>query len=155
MKWVLILVFFLIQTVQAKELEKFDMTFSNGKRLKVELADDFDSRGKGLMHRTSMGEDEGMLFKFDFPQHLSFWTKNTFIPLSLAYLDKNKVIKEIHHMEPVSMMSKKQNIKEYPSQCLCAYALEVNQGWFKKNNVKVGDKFKLRPAHRETRHKSK
>ena len=121
-----------------------DLKFKSGPRLKVEVAKTFAERNKGLMYRTSLDKNKGMLFVFENPQRLSFWMKNTYIALSLAYFDKNKILKEIHQLKPQSMMERTQDLRSYPSRCLCQYVLEVNQGWFKKNNVKVGDKFSFK-----------
>ncbi len=129
----------------AEALEKKKIKFKNGAELVVEVADDFTSRNKGLMDRTEMPENHGMFFVFNSPRKLSFWMKNTYIPLSIAYLDENKVIKEIHKMKEQSLLERSQNLQHYPSRCDCQYALEVNQGWFKKNKVKVGEKIKLMP----------
>lgn len=114
------------------------------KELVVEVAEDFRSRYQGLMHRTSLAENEGMLFVFDQPQIMSFWMKDTYLSLSIGYFDKNKVLKEIHQMRPQNMMEKKQDLKSYVSKTKCKYALEVNQGWFKKNNIKIGTQFSFR-----------
>ncbi len=121
------------------EMATTDLKFKSGPRLKVEVARSFSERSQGLMNRTKLAQDQGMLFIFDQPQKLSFWMKDTFIPLSIAYLDANKTVKEIHQMKAQKMMEKNQDLSGYPSQCLCQYALEVNQGWFKKNKIKVGD----------------
>ncbi len=124
----------------SSNLEKRTLTFTNGKKLTVEVADTFNSRYKGLMDRTELPEDEGMLFVFPQPQKLSFWMKNTYIPLSIAYLNKDKKIKEIYHMSPQSLLEREPSLEHYPSHCLCQYAIEVNQDWFKKNKIKIGDK---------------
>ena len=115
--------------------------FSKGHSLKVEIAKTYTERMKGLMGRTHLEKNSGILFISNQPQRQSFWMKDTFIPLSIAYMDKNGVIKEIYEMKPQKMMEKQQDLKTYPSRCLCLYALEVNRGWFKRNNVKVGDRF--------------
>lgn len=125
----------------SREFEKRTIRFENGKELRVDVADSMLKRNQGLMNRTSMGTDEGMLFIFEAPQKLSFWMKDTFIPLSIAYLDENRVIKEIHHMKPQNMMERNQDLRGYPSLCECQFAIEVNQGWFDKNNIIVGQKF--------------
>ena len=120
------------------------MVFDNGKTVEVEIADTVLKRTKGLMNRTSLDQNKGMLFVFNEATKQSFWNKNTFIPLDLAYFDKDMVLKEIYPLEAVSMMEKVQDTKTYPSKCLCQYVLEVNQGWFKRNKVKIGSKFQLK-----------
>ena len=85
---------------------------------------------------TKLPENEGMLFVYRREEVLSFWMKNTSIPLSIAFIDKKGVITEIRDMEPMGMDSVR---AAKPAQ----YALEVNRGWFTKNGIKVGAKVKL------------
>lgn len=98
----------------------------------VEIARSGEERQRGLMHRESLGEYEGMLFVFERDQHLSFWMKNTYIPLSIAYISKSGVIKSIHHMEPESLRPVK-------SDYAVRFALELPRGSFQRSGVKVGD----------------
>src|ERR1700716_1714920 len=55
--------------------------------LKVEIAASDPERMQGLMHRTKLGKEDGMLFVFDEPGYHSMWMKNTLIPLSVAFID--------------------------------------------------------------------
>ena len=98
----------------------------------VEVARSDEERQRGLMHRESIGEYEGMLFVFERDQHLSFWMKNTYIPLSIAYISKSGVIKSIHHMEPESQRAVK-------SDYAVRFALELPRGAFQRSGVEVGD----------------
>ncbi|HNW30052.1 MAG TPA: DUF192 domain-containing protein [Spirochaetota bacterium] len=100
--------------------------------LQVELADTEPLRMKGLMGRKTMREDRGMLFVFDREQKMNFWMKNTYIPLSIAYINKIGVINEIRDMKPLDTSV------TYPSAMPALYALEVNQGWFARNNITKG-----------------
>jgi uncharacterized membrane protein (UPF0127 family) len=106
--------------------------------VRVEVADDFYERARGLMYRTALGEDRGMLFVFQKEQPLSFWMKNTRIPLSIAYIDSKGRITDILDMKPLD--DKPPN---YVSSEPVQYALEVNQGFFDKRGVKVGDQAEL------------
>lgn len=103
------------------------------KSLSVEVVDTAESRAKGLMHRSSLSWGEGMLFVFESEQPLSFWMKNTLIPLDIAYADIDGVIFQIEQMEP-------QTLTPHPSSRYAKYALEVNHGWFAASVVKIGDK---------------
>lgn len=105
--------------------------------LVVEIAKSDTERAVGLMHRQSLGENAGMLFIFEDEAPRSFWMKNTYIPLSIAYLDSKRTIVEIQDMEPMPK-SAYQPIPTYPSRKPAMFALEVNKGWFKKHNVQVG-----------------
>lgn len=135
--------FFVVNLTVAQGLETQKIKIGGKKHLTVEVAKSFSDRNKGLMNRTELGKNSGMLFVFETPRKLSFWMKDTYIPLSIAYFDKNRVLKEIYHMKPQSMMEKNQDLRSYPSQNPCLYALEVNRGWFKENGIKVGDKFEF------------
>ncbi len=107
-----------------------------GERISVEIADTAAERRAGLMFREELGEDQGMLFVFPGEQILSFWMKNTQIPLSIAYLDADGVILGIHDMEPFSTES-------ISSRVPALYALEVNQGTFERLGAVPGDRVVL------------
>ncbi len=107
------------------------------KTLDVEIADNDILRAIGLMCRDSMPKNNGMIFMFQEERTLSFWMKNTRIPLSIGYFNKNKELMDIYDMEP--MLENKFYASKKPAQ----YALETNQGWFKNNKVKPGCKFDL------------
>lgn len=109
----------------------------NGHKIEVEIADDTDSRRTGLMNRKEMEADHGMLFVFDSDQKLSFWMKNTLIPLSIAYISSNGTIMEIYDMKPESL-------RPVESVNSVRYALEMNKGWFDKAGVKPGDVIDLK-----------
>jgi hypothetical protein len=104
--------------------------------LKVEVSDTPFLRRRGLMYRKSLPQNQGMLFIFDEPGFHSFWMKNTSIPLSIAFISEDKEIIQIDSMTPydiINFHSPKKPIK---------YAIEVNQGWFGKHKIKVGDKIR-------------
>ncbi|MBV9452741.1 MAG: DUF192 domain-containing protein, partial [Rubrobacter sp.] len=111
---------------------------SSGERVevKVEIADDPAKRQKGLMERTALAENAGMLFVFNREQQLSFFMKNTLIPLSIAYIDGGGRIVDIQDMQPLDETP-------HPSAAPARYALEVNQGFFREHDVEVGDTVEL------------
>lgn len=111
---------------------------SDGERveLEVEIADDERERQRGLMERTELAENVGMLFVFEQQQQLSFWMKNTFIPLSVAYIDSEGRIIDVQDMEPL-------DTTRHPSAEPAMYALEVNQGFFEERGIEVGDMAEL------------
>jgi uncharacterized protein len=113
---------------------------SGGKKVevRVEIADGLLERERGLMDRTSLGEDRGMLFVFRREQPLSFWMKDTRIPLSIAYIDSKGRITDILDMKPLD-----DKPPHYVSSEPVQYALEVNQGFFDDRGVKVGDHAEL------------
>jgi hypothetical protein len=112
-----------------------NISFAN-KSLQVEFADSFEERALGLMYRKGLCEDCGMLFQFDVERMASIWMKNTFVPLDLAYITVDGKIIDIMQLKPHDLTSVKSS-----KQVL--YALEMNQGWFAKNNIKVGDKISI------------
>ncbi|MEK7355547.1 MAG: DUF192 domain-containing protein, partial [Bdellovibrionota bacterium] len=107
--------------------------------LTVEIADTALRREHGLMFRKELAPNSGMLFIFDSEQPLAFWMKNTLIPLSIAYIDKNKRIVDIQEMVPA--VTGDMFPKSYPSKKPAMYALEMSKGWFAKNSVGIGSKF--------------
>jgi uncharacterized protein len=109
-----------------------------GNPLTVELATTPTSRGCGLSHRTELPKNRGMLFIFSDLRPRNFWMKDTAIPLSIAYLDKSGQIFDIQDMVPL------QTDQQYPSLQPAAYALEVNQGWFSRHGVAVGDAVQMK-----------
>jgi uncharacterized protein len=102
----------------------------------VEIARTDEERAKGLMFRKTLPDGEGMIFVFDRDQQLSFWMKNTVIPLSIAFIASDGHILEIKDMQPNDLTSVK-------SSRSVRYALEVPQGWFGRVNVKAGDRVKI------------
>ena len=100
--------------------------------LQVWVADTADSRRLGLMHVKDLPEDRGMLFVYPVTSRRSFWMENTYVPLSLAYLRSDGTIDQILDMEPLSR-------RTHPSTGVIRLVLEVNQGWFTRHGVKVGD----------------
>lgn len=124
--------------VSRASLQTLAIDASNGEtvRLQVEIADSDAERQRGLMERTALGQDRGMLFVFDGEQQLSFWMKNTLIPLSVAYIDSEGRIIDIQDMQPLDETS-------HPSAEPAQYALEVNQGYFAEHGVEVGDTAEL------------
>ena len=115
-----------------KNLPVIAMTIKNA-TLKAEVAADNATRSIGLMNRFSLAPDHGMLFVFAESQPLSFWMKNTFVPLSIAYVDAKGVIVNIVDMKP-------QDESTYSSAAAAMFALEMKQGWFKERGIVAGDK---------------
>lgn len=105
-----------------------------GQTVQVELARTAAEQELGLMNRPSMPADRGMLFVFAKPAMLDFWMKDTKIPLSIAYIDADKVITNIEDMAPLD------EVTIHKSTRPATYALEVNQGWFAARGIVAGDK---------------
>ena len=103
-----------------------------GHRLTVEIAATPEQRATGLMNRFSLQTDHGMLFVFEAPQPLSFWMKDTYVPLSIAFVDTRGRIVNIEDMRP-------QDESPHFSKGLALYAIEMRQGWFAAKGIGAGD----------------
>jgi len=112
------------------ELPEIPLTVA-GHKLTVEVADTEATRMQGLMHRRILPENRGMLFVFREVTHHTMWMMNTYIPLSVAFLDEHGVIINIADMRP-------QTSDTHAAAKPAKYALEVNQGWFAKRSIKPG-----------------
>lgn len=123
--------------------------------LKLEYAITPDQHDKGLMERSEMQENSGMLFIYENPRIHYFWMFNTYMDLSIAFLDDNSIIREIKEMKSYPEMMKKMNasgnkkneksIKQFfskkgtSSSFLSKFALEVKKGWFNSKDIGLGD----------------
>lgn len=105
-------------------------------KLSIEVADTPLALAHGLMYRKDLPENSGMLFKFDNLQEAAFWGKNTYIPLDIAFVNKDNVITGIKQITPMST-------RMIRSSEFCSMAIEANAGYFEKNNIKPGHKVHL------------
>lgn len=99
--------------------------------IRAEVAATEAERQQGLMYREKMGPNEGMVFLFGAPASVCMWMKNTFIPLSVAFIDEQGKIVNIEDMQP-------QTTDSHCAKKPVRYALEMNQGWFRQKNIKPG-----------------
>lgn len=111
-----------------------------GQTITVEVADTNPKRERGLMERTSLADNNGMIFIFEDEKVLNFWMKDTLIPLDIGYFNNTKTLIDIQSMQPISLIEKVPRI--YPSKKPAQYALEMPLGWFAKHKVKIGSKYK-------------
>ena len=102
------------------------------RELNTEVAYSDASRRRGLMFRKALEKDSGMLFVFPRKKMLSFWMKDTLIPLSIAYIDDSGKVLQIKDMAPRDETS-------VASDFFVRYALEVDRGWYEKAGLKEGD----------------
>jgi uncharacterized membrane protein (UPF0127 family) len=112
------------------------LVFTNGAggevELEVEVADEFEEQTLGLMFRHNLPQNSGMIFIFGFDHSTGFIMKDTLIPLSIAFTLADGTILDIQDMEPMEIGSHR------PEQ-MYRHAIEVNQGWFERNGIAVGD----------------
>jgi uncharacterized membrane protein (UPF0127 family) len=98
------------------------------RRIKAEVASTAQSREQGLMQRTILCEDCGMLFVFEKADKYSFWMQDTPLPLSVAFIDATGEITNIEEMAPDTTVL-------HDSQGKALFALEMNGGWFSRNGI--------------------
>jgi len=117
-------------TSAAAELPRVELS-AGFYRIQAEIAADDSSRMTGLMHRRSMPANHGMLFVFTQPERHCMWMRNTFLPLSVAFLDEDGRIVNIEDMQP-------QTEDNHCAAKAARYALEMNLGWFTSKGIKPG-----------------
>lgn len=105
-------------------------------RIDLEIAVTPEARMTGLMFRDSLEENSGMLFIFPEKKVLSFWMRNTYIPLDIAFIDDSGRIIKIASMRPLDETS-------VGSGEPVRYALEVNKGFFRRNSISEGERVRF------------
>tara|TARA_B100000575_G_scaffold165240_1_gene132099 strand:- start:151 stop:597 length:447 start_codon:yes stop_codon:yes gene_type:complete len=103
----------------------------------IEIVSKYEDRKKGLMYRRSIPNNYGMLFVWPYEGQQCMWMKNTYVPLSVAYIDIRGKIIEIYDMVPFSKDS-------VCSTKAAKYALEVNSGWFEEKDINIGDSIEVK-----------
>ena len=112
-------------------------------QIQTQVAQTPEQHATGLMFRTDMAQQEGMLFVFQAPSQQCFWMKNTLIPLTAAFVADDGTIVNLENMQP-------QTTESHCSTKPVRYVLEVNQGWFAKKGIKAGTRLQgapFQPAH--------
>lgn len=102
------------------------------KSIRVQLVINRKEMARGLMERTELQPDEGMLFVYPRPRQASFWMKNTPLPLDIGFFNPAGVLLEVYRLFPydeTSVPSRSDQVQ---------FALEMNQGWFSRNEVRPG-----------------
>ena len=130
-----ILLLLWIPLAHSRSLPKIPL-YIHDKEIRVEVAQTPEERSYGLMGRKHLGKDEGMLFIFETEDYHGFWMKDTFLPLSIAFIGKDGRIVWIADMKPLTLDS------HVPPKAIL-YALEMNKGWFTSHGVKVGDEIRF------------
>ena len=134
--------FFLCGIAAAQQLPRTELS-AGVHLIRAEVADNFVTRMQGLMHRPSMGANEGMLFVFDESGVQCMWMKNTLIALSVAYIADDGAIVNVEDMKP-------QTEDAHCAKKPVRFALEMNLGWFASKGLRPGAKLrgleKYKPA---------
>ena len=120
----------LATAVAAAQLPEITLSL-NGQRLTVEVANTEETRAQGLMHRRMLPENRGMLFVFREPALHGMWMVNTYVPLSVAFVDERGIIINIADMDPHTRTT-------HSAARPVKYALEVNRGWFASRGITPG-----------------
>jgi uncharacterized membrane protein (UPF0127 family) len=107
--------------------------------INCEVASSQEERTLGLMFRSNLSDDEGMLFVYENPQIVSFWMKNTLIPLDIIFLDENFSIINVEEAD-VELNISDENLTFYFSDRPAKWVVEINQGLCFKHNIKIGTK---------------
>jgi uncharacterized membrane protein (UPF0127 family) len=128
---IFLLIIVWISMAHSQTLPKVPL-YIKSREIWVEVAKTPGERAHGLMGRKHLGKDEGMLFIFETEDYHGFWMKDTRIPLSIAFINKEGRIVGVTDMEPLTLES------HIPPQPIL-YALEMKKGWFSAHGLKVGD----------------
>ena len=129
----LLLIVLAIAALNARaQMPEITLTIA-GHKLTAEVAATNPERMQGLMHRRMMPENRGMLFVFTDVSRHAMWMENTYLPLSVAFIDTDGIITNIEDMKPHTRDS-------HPAVKPVRYALEMNLGWFAKRGIKAGAK---------------
>ena len=118
--------------IKAQPTLKTTKIWLGPEELITELAITGEEQQTGMMFRTNMPENAGMLFVFPIPHQTSFWMMNTVLPLSAAYIDLDGIIQELHDLKPLNTNS------VVASSDRIQFVLEVNQGWFQRHHISTG-----------------
>lgn len=104
--------------------------------MNLEVADDPVSIARGLMFRTQLVENGGMIFIFENATERHFWMKNTYIPLDIIFIDEDSgIISIVENAQPCTL----DPCRTYSSNGDAMYVIEVNGGFVRKNNIRVGN----------------
>ena len=105
----------------------------------LEVADEPEERRSGLMHRESLENDTGMVFVYPNPKQVSFWMKNTLIPLDMIFVAENGTVLNVQHADPEPNTSSSE-LDSYPSDGKAKYVVELPQGFANRTDVESGAK---------------
>lgn len=108
-----------------------------GRTVRMQLAVSPLEMQRGLMERRDLGTDDGMLFVYGRPTRMSFWMRDTPLPLDIGFFDSLGELKEVYPMFPYD------ETEVHSRSGQLQLALEMNQGWYRTNGVKPGARIDL------------
>ncbi len=131
---------FTAQLFTLPAIGKMPMAKIGKNNIQLEVAQSDHEIQRGLMYRTSLGKDAGMVFLFTPPRGVRFWMYHTLIPLDMLFIKDGKIIKIIEHVPPCKSENPK-NCPTYPpdKDVVVDQVIELNGGYCKNHNVKEGD----------------
>ena len=114
---------------------------ANGHRILAEVAVTPEARSRGLMFRASLPADRGMLFVYPNDARHCMWMRNTFVPLSVGFLDEHRAVINVAEMTP-------RTDARHCAERAARYVLEMPAGWFDRHGVGAGTRleFAVEPA---------
>lgn len=124
-------------SVPPKTVEDYFVINVGDRPVRMQLAVTEPEMQRGLMHRRDLGRDDGMLFIYVRGTRLSFWMRNTSLPLDIGYFTPAGELAEIYPLYPYDetpVPSRSSNLQ---------FALEMNQGWFRANEVRPGARLEM------------
>ncbi len=130
----------------AEPLPIIELTIAD-KTITAELAASPDSRSVGLMGRSYLPENHGMVLDFQISRPVALWMRNTKLPLSAAFIDEYGKILEIINLEPLN-----ESIRR--STKPVRYALEMEQGWYLNNEITIGTRVNGLPSIDPLKHEN-
>ncbi len=110
--------------------------------IELEIADTPEERAEGLMNRSELEENRGMIFVYEEEDDRRFWMKNTYIPLDIIFLDSNMTVINIEEADPQPDVSDS-DLRRYRSEEPAQYVVELNQGFTDNHSIDPGDKLVL------------
>lgn len=123
---------------EAKTVAAYFPLTVGGKAARVQIAVTMPEMQRGLMGRAFIGADEGMVFIYDKPQRMNFWMRNTPTPLDIGFFKQDGTLGEVYPLYAFDETPVSSEGEDY------TLALEMNQGWYAKNEVKPGAKVNLK-----------
>jgi len=110
----------------------------DGHPVRMQLAILRPEMERGLMEKRELGREDGMLFVYLRPQRMSFWMRNTYVPLDIGFFNAKGELVEIYQLHPLDETPRASHSDQLQ------FALEMNQGWFKANNVRPGSRLDMK-----------
>jgi len=126
-----------IENKEQSAIVTFHLDNSTPVTIFCEVASSAEKRSVGLMFNEELPEGEGILFVYDFPHNVSFWMKNTFIPLDIIFLDETGTVINVEEAD-VELNVSDEKLKRYLSTLPTKWVVETNQGLCKTYGIEVG-----------------